>query len=101
MTEYLQTYFRLKLKVNFENCIYRVEEFIDKFLQNGGVIQEYLEDCETYEFCFRNEPRNFNHALNRVEEQRIRLLAVSKNYCVDFVNKASLFNYTADLSYAK
>lgn len=37
--EYLVTYFRLKVKVNFENCIYRVDEFINKLLKKGGVIQ--------------------------------------------------------------
>lgn len=36
--EYLKTYFRLKLKVNFENTIFRTEEYIDCFLQKGGVI---------------------------------------------------------------
>lgn len=37
--EDLEKYFRLRLKVNYENCIFRVDEYIDKFLQRGGMIE--------------------------------------------------------------
>jgi hypothetical protein len=40
---HLHTHFRLKLRVNFENCIYRVEEFIQRMMEVGGIIEEYME----------------------------------------------------------
>lgn len=39
LMEALRSTLRLKLKVNFENSVYMVEDFMHAFLKEGGVIE--------------------------------------------------------------
>ncbi len=37
--KHLRTHLKLKLKVNFENSLYRVEDYISLLLLHGGVVE--------------------------------------------------------------
>lgn len=91
--EYLQKYFRLKLKVNYENCIFRVDEYIDKFIEEGGLIEEYVEECETYQFCYKLEPgySHFTHKYILDELDEEKFISCCQNYEVNFATKCSIF----------
>jgi hypothetical protein len=94
--QYLRTHLRLKLKVNFEKCIFRVEEYVQRILERGGIIEEYVEDCDTFEFCYKIEPGYSEcsnlHILDDLEDEKY--IAVCQNYEVDYVGKLAVFGFT-------
>lgn len=63
------------------------------FLQMGGIIEEFVEDCETFELSFKLEPGYPNYSrvyiLDEIEEEKY--ICCTQNYEVDFVTKSSLF----------
>ena len=91
LIEYLDLHFRLKLKVNFENCIFRVEEYINNFLKVGGIIEEYYENSDTYELMFNITPQAIREAREDKKSKGSCFISFCQNYSVDFVNRISTF----------
>ena len=72
---YLRRQLKLRLKVNFENSLFSVDDYLQFFLKHGGVIEKQTEVGQTYELCFKNEGE-------------CQLMMAFKSYGVHFSNKA-------------
>ena len=42
----------MKLKINFENSVYVVDDFLGALEKEGGIVEEFINSSAIYELCF-------------------------------------------------